>query len=121
MQWYRMMDAAVLAEGELVGVDVAGTPVVICNVDGEIRAWEDRCPHRFVPLSKGTLDGETLTCRNHQWEFNARTGRASHSTSSSSCPSLSRWRTGSSSWGAGAETFGGEGGRLLSSAQRVAW
>jgi nitrite reductase/ring-hydroxylating ferredoxin subunit len=38
-------------------------------------AFEDRCPHRGTPLSRGTLAGTTLTCAAHTWEFDVRTGQ----------------------------------------------
>lgn len=31
----------------------------------------DRCPHRNVPLSLGSVVGETLSCRYHGWRFDA--------------------------------------------------
>lgn len=34
-------------------------------MDRRVVALEDRCPHRFTPLSKGTLIGDTLRCGYH--------------------------------------------------------
>lgn len=31
-------------------------------------------PPPGIPLDEGDLDGETLTCARHLWEFNASTG-----------------------------------------------
>jgi toluene monooxygenase system ferredoxin subunit len=61
--------------GDLVGVEVAGHPVLLINLDDEVRAYENRCPHQATPLSEGELDGELLTCYAHLWEFDARTGQ----------------------------------------------
>ena len=46
----------------------------------EDRPWaiEDRCPHLGFQLSQGDLDGCTLTCANHQWEFDALTGQGTN-------------------------------------------
>jgi toluene monooxygenase system ferredoxin subunit len=60
--------------GDLVGVEAAGVPVVLVNVDGTIRAYRDRCAHLRVRLSEGRLDGSVLTCRAHQWQYDAVTG-----------------------------------------------
>jgi hypothetical protein len=38
-------------------------------------AYEDRCAHLGVALSEGTLHGRTLTCRAHQYTYDAETGR----------------------------------------------
>jgi nitrite reductase/ring-hydroxylating ferredoxin subunit len=64
-----------LWEGEVRGVDLGGVDVVLCNVDGELFAYEDRCPHLANPLSHGVLNHNTLTCAAHEWEFDARTGQ----------------------------------------------
>jgi vanillate O-demethylase monooxygenase subunit len=37
--------------------------------DGTLIALEDRCPHRFVPLSMGTRDGDDLRCGYHGLRF----------------------------------------------------
>ena len=64
-----------LWEGELLGVDLGGVDVVLCNVAGELFAYEDRCPHLANPLSHGVLQHNTLRCAAHEWEFDARTGQ----------------------------------------------
>ena len=63
-----------LWEGEVRGVNLGGVDVVLCNVDGELFAYEDRCPHLANPLSHGVLNHDTLRCAAHEWEFDARTG-----------------------------------------------
>ena len=72
------MPAADLWAGELIGVRVGGQKIVLINVEGEIRAFEDRCPHLGFQLSAGSLEGRTLTCANHQWEFDALSGRGTN-------------------------------------------
>ena len=64
-----------LWEGEVRGVNLGGVDVVLCNVDGELFAYEDRCPHLANPLSHGVLHQNTLRCAAHEWEFDARTGQ----------------------------------------------
>lgn len=60
--------------GEKIGVVVGGKPVLLVNVGGTICAFEDRCCHKGVPLSNGTLEGHVLTCGVHGWTYDARTG-----------------------------------------------
>ncbi|MGH3250606.1 MAG: Rieske (2Fe-2S) protein [Trebonia sp.] len=76
--WQAVMPAADLWAGELTGVRLGGKMIVLLNVGGEIRAFEDRCPHLGFLLSAGNIDGRTLTCANHQWEFDALTGRGTN-------------------------------------------
>src|SRR5271170_8082184 len=46
------------------------------DLGGAVRAVEDRCPHRRLPLSMGRLteDG-SIQCRYHGWSFDGVTGR----------------------------------------------
>ena len=78
MTWQVVMPAEDLWEGELTGVQLGGKKIVLLNVAGEIRAFEDRCPHLGSQLSEGSLDGSTLTCVNHLWEFDALTGKGTN-------------------------------------------
>jgi toluene monooxygenase system ferredoxin subunit len=76
--WYPVMAGDDLWEGELAGMEVAGKKLVLLNVGGEIRAFEDRCPHLSSRLSEGDLDTCTLTCAAHLWEFDALTGKGTN-------------------------------------------
>ncbi len=52
---------------------LAGTPIVLVRMDGQVRAFVDRCPHRNYPLSEGRLhrgqNGVLLQCPYHGWAF----------------------------------------------------
>ncbi|HEY4411317.1 MAG TPA: Rieske 2Fe-2S domain-containing protein [Acidimicrobiia bacterium] len=63
-----------LWEGEILAVTVDAVDLVLCNIEGGVVAYDDRCPHLANPLSKGSLDGHVLTCAAHEWVFDARTG-----------------------------------------------
>lgn len=63
-----------LPEGRPVGVDLDGRAVCVVRVPDGVFAFDDVCPHRGTPLSQGSLDGTTLTCAAHTWEFDVRTG-----------------------------------------------
>ena len=56
-------------------VNLGAVDVLLCNLDGMLVAYENRCPHLANPLSEGVLsDDGVLTCAAHEWEFDARTG-----------------------------------------------
>ena len=63
-----------VAPGCLVGVEVDGEAVCVVRVQDGVFAFDDSCPHRGTPLSQGSLDGTTLTCSAHTWEFDVTTG-----------------------------------------------
>jgi toluene monooxygenase system ferredoxin subunit len=61
-------------EGEMLGVEADGVPVLLVNVDGHVFAYEDRCPHAASLLSGGRLEANVLTCAAHEWVFDCRVG-----------------------------------------------
>jgi phenylpropionate dioxygenase-like ring-hydroxylating dioxygenase large terminal subunit len=53
--------------------EILGRPMVLFRgVSGEVVALADRCPHRGVPLSLGTVERGAIVCRYHGWRFDAR-------------------------------------------------
>lgn len=45
-------------------------PVVLYRkVDGTVVALDDRCPHRWAPLSRGWLDGDDIVCGYHGFQY----------------------------------------------------
>jgi len=48
--------------------------VAVFNVAGSFCATQDKCTHKQGPLSKGKLDGSTVTCPWHGSQFNVCTG-----------------------------------------------
>jgi uncharacterized protein YbjT (DUF2867 family) len=48
--------------------------VAVFNVAGSFCATQDKCTHKQGPLSKGKLDGSTVTCPYHGAQFNVCTG-----------------------------------------------
>lgn len=62
-----------------------GNPVVLFRADGEIAALEDRCCHRHLPLSCGTVEGPALRCGYHGLRF-ARDGRCTEIPGQSKIP-----------------------------------
>jgi toluene monooxygenase system ferredoxin subunit len=77
MSFRRVADAASLWPGEMKGLIVDTTRVLLVNLDGEVHAYEDSCPHRGVALSCGKLEASSgvLTCAMHLWQYDARTGK----------------------------------------------
>jgi toluene monooxygenase system ferredoxin subunit len=61
--------------GEMRAVNLGAVDVLLCNLDGMLAAYQDRCPHLANARSEGVLSDGVLTCAAHEWEFDARTGR----------------------------------------------
>lgn len=64
-----------LPPGRVKVVEVDGERVALANLDGELRAIEDRCSHDDGPLGEGTLRGGEIECPRHGARFDVRTGR----------------------------------------------
>jgi nitrite reductase (NADH) small subunit len=67
--------AGELSAGGRRVVRVGEVEVALVNVDGELYALENACPHRGGPLGEGDLEGHLLHCPLHAWPFDVRTGR----------------------------------------------
>lgn len=53
-----------------------GYEILLCNVQGEYHAIENRCSHQNKPLTGGRLMGSQITCPFHSATFDVRTGAA---------------------------------------------
>lgn len=58
-----------------IGVEVEGKSLALVNLNGDIYALDDSCPHEGGALSDGEIDGQEITCPWHHSRFNIRTGR----------------------------------------------
>ena len=62
--WDRELATAPLA------VTALDEPLVLFrDTSGAVQALEDRCPHRFAPLSRGKVNGDTIACGYHGLTF----------------------------------------------------
>ncbi|MEM5299878.1 MULTISPECIES: Rieske 2Fe-2S domain-containing protein [Paraburkholderia] len=65
-----------LWEAEMTEVEVDGHVIVLVRPEGgEPRGFQGICPHHDIRLVEGKFDGRVLTCRAHQWTFDANTGK----------------------------------------------
>jgi Ferredoxin subunits of nitrite reductase and ring-hydroxylating dioxygenases len=72
--WTPVMELDELWEGEMIGVTAGTAKVLLVNADGDIRAYENRCPHQAWALDEGEFDGEKIICSRHLWEFEPLSG-----------------------------------------------
>jgi nitrite reductase/ring-hydroxylating ferredoxin subunit len=64
-----------IPEGKMKRVKAFETHVLLSNVRGKIYATQDSCGHQRASLSRGTLEGDVVTCPLHGAKFDVRTGR----------------------------------------------
>ncbi len=53
-----------------------GQKVLVANAGNEYFAYQAMCPHQEVALCEGLYDGAVLTCHQHLWQWDIRTGAA---------------------------------------------
>ena len=66
---------------ELGDVLAGGVAVILCRVDGELLALDDRCPHEEGRIVAGPLaQGRYAVCPLHNYRFDPRTGAAENAS-----------------------------------------
>ena len=63
-----------LKPGTAMTVVVNGIDIALYNVGGKIYSTDNTCVHQGGPLGEGILEGETISCPWHMWEYNVCTG-----------------------------------------------
>jgi toluene monooxygenase system ferredoxin subunit len=53
-----------------------GLKLLVANAGDDYFAYQAMCPHQDVPLCEGLYDGAVLTCHQHLWQWDIRTGAA---------------------------------------------
>src|SRR6266700_361826 len=74
--WVKAANRGDLAEGEVLGVLVAGKEIALYDLDGTLHATDDVCTHAYAKLSDGWLDKGEIECPLHAGRFDVKTGKA---------------------------------------------
>lgn len=74
-RWVKALDEGELADGAVAGVEVDGRQVLLHRDGDEVHALDDLCSHAGALLSRGEIDGCTVTCPLHMSVFDLRDGR----------------------------------------------
>jgi nitrite reductase/ring-hydroxylating ferredoxin subunit len=86
-QWIRVCSIRDCPPGTALEVVADQRIVALFRTAEAFHALDGICPHQGGPLGRGTLEGCTVTCPWHGWQFDVTTGR--HRTIPSLCqPSL---------------------------------
>ncbi len=72
--WKRVAKTADVPANGLKQFAVDGTDVLVVHTGEGFVAFQALCPHEAVPLEQGVHDGGTLTCLEHMWQFDLKTG-----------------------------------------------
>ena len=75
-QWQEVCAVSELLAGEHTVCFDGDTAILVCNIDGELFALEDKCTHQDFELSASALHGTEIECVLHGAKFDVRTGVA---------------------------------------------
>jgi nitrite reductase (NADH) small subunit len=64
-----------LPSGAAKEVEFEGRVYALYNIGGTISAIDGICPHQGGPLADGPIEGTTVTCPWHGWQFDVRSGK----------------------------------------------
>jgi len=70
----RVCSTADVPEDGLKAFEAGGEQVLIVNSGDKYYAYQALCPHQEAELEEGFFDGCTLTCHEHLWQWDVRTG-----------------------------------------------
>jgi nitrite reductase/ring-hydroxylating ferredoxin subunit len=74
-EWTRAVELDRLQPSRPIAVKLRGKHIALFLHQGEVLAYNNRCPHEGYPLVEGALDGDcVLTCNWHNWKFDLKTG-----------------------------------------------
>lgn len=66
---------AEIAPDTLKQVDLSAEhKICVISAGGELFACQAYCPHQGIALCEGVLEGTTLTCLEHLWQWDLRSG-----------------------------------------------
>ena len=61
---------ALAAHNAFMTREIGGVPVLLQNCSGKIRAFENLCPHRLMPVQTEEFGQAPMRCTYHGWTFN---------------------------------------------------
>jgi nitrite reductase/ring-hydroxylating ferredoxin subunit/alkylhydroperoxidase/carboxymuconolactone decarboxylase family protein YurZ len=74
-QWHDVLATEGFAVGETRRVDCDGRGLFVHRAaDDDWRVYDSRCPHQTTNIPHLALQGHTLTCPKHEWQFDIRSG-----------------------------------------------
>jgi Fe-S cluster biogenesis protein NfuA/nitrite reductase/ring-hydroxylating ferredoxin subunit len=75
--WFEVASVSDLGDGSIAPVSVAGTPLLVANVEGTLLAYRDVCASCGGTMHDGDLSGGALACRHcRRSYFLPRAGRS---------------------------------------------
>jgi 3-phenylpropionate/trans-cinnamate dioxygenase ferredoxin component len=75
MVFEKVAETQEIPSGQMKIINFGAEEVLVANVNGVFYAIRNVCTHEGGNLSKGTLQGTTVTCPKHKAQFDVKTGK----------------------------------------------
>jgi len=75
-EFARVAGTADVKPGSGIVLEVNGQAIALFNVGGTYHAVDNTCVHRGGPLGEGELEGDTVTCPWHGWQYSVTSGKS---------------------------------------------
>ena len=73
-EWHDVIAAADLKSGDVQRLDCDGRGLFVYRDAKGIRVYDSRCPHQSTDIPHLALNGTTLICPMHEWQFDVKNG-----------------------------------------------
>ncbi len=75
MPLIRAAKTSEIPPGAIREFQLDGKTVAVANVNGAFYCIDNTCLHRGGPLGQGVMNGKSVTCPWHGWEYDVTTGK----------------------------------------------
>ena len=75
LSFVKVAETSEIPSGQMKAVRFEEKEILVANISGSYYAMGNRCTHAGGDLSKGKLDGTTVTCPRHGARFDITTGK----------------------------------------------
>ena len=72
--WKRVCASGEVPVNGIKEFSIDGVSLIVVNAGDAFVAYQAMCPHEAFSLGDGVCDGSVLTCLEHMWQFDVRTG-----------------------------------------------
>ena len=74
LTWKRVCAPGEVPVNGIKEFSIDGVNLIVVNAGDAFVAYQAMCPHEAFSLGDGVCDGSVLTCLEHMWQFDVRTG-----------------------------------------------
>ena len=75
MVFEKVAETHEISPGQMKAVKFGAEEILLANINGVYYAIKNVCTHEGGNLSKGTLQGNIVTCSKHKAQFDVTTGK----------------------------------------------